>query len=343
MNNKPLSIFQFLLENKCSVNAQALGGNPLFYVSEKNNHVPFEIIKYLLEQKADMNCRNGIGETPIYSISQRRDFDVEMLKYFIDVKTDVSVSFSGSSNLLHVLCSSTFDLDVDVVRTLVENNCDINQVDDSRYTPLQMFCEMGYGSLDVLKFLVERDVSLLNFPNEFRDTPLHSAIYNENFSFECIQYLVEMKSDLNATNERHRTVARSALERDHRILNYLLDSGAPLFVGDQNNSVNMPHKNQIILLSQTDYYFDCSLISNYLVIAQDYEKGKLWNTERNKYFSPLFQQKLFNFLVWTKIFSRKVKQIFPKPLITTIIRKVFTPDKQRAKVVKLYYEEENNF
>ena len=56
------------------------------------------------------------------------------------------------------------------------------------------------------------------------------------------------------------------------------------------------------------------------VLLEDYKNGNLWNQERHKYLPLFLQERIESFLKCVKIYCKKTKIIFPKPLLKMIIK-----------------------
>ena len=93
------------------------------------------------------------------------------------------------------------------------------------------------------------------------------------------------------------------------------------------NNENMSEKEKFavtrlfVLNGSQIFFFRHSFSYNFLqVINEEYLNGKLWNTKLFSLFPFEVQNKIYNFLVLTKILSKNLKKIFPKPLSQLIIR-----------------------
>lgn len=362
-------ILGFLIDNKCSVNARDESECTPLHLVSKFKEFQHNTIKYLLEQKANIDAEDYYGLTPFHYLCEKDVVCLEELKTLVEMKADPKKISKEKRNAFHCVVSKKY-LNIDVFNYLFEQKCDPFVEDKFGEVPFHIFCEKGIGSLEVAKFFVEKDPSVVNreaklqtwFVDKFtvnketkyidRNTlrstvyPINLACRNKKFPLETIRYLVDKKSDLTKISFS-QNLLHSSLEREFQLVKFLFDSGAKLFQQDDEKIVptirrlvigRISAETFVVLLSQPEFLFEKEsqqLKEPSELIFRDYEKGSLYTFDRNKFFPRIFQQKVFSIFLSLKYYSKRLHKVFPKPLILMIIRILHNEYKHHQFVVRL--------
>jgi ankyrin repeat protein len=174
-------------------------GTPLHAASRKG-HLDF--VSLLLDNGAHMNMTNGSGIIPLRSAYQDQDQAAMWLLPKSGAAADVQ--HDGSSLLTHDVSLSG---QIEVIRSLLQYNADVNTTDELKCTPLHWAASGGH--VDVTRILLEHWADI----NAISDygTPLYSA-----------------------SREGHIEVVRLLLERGAKVRIAAPDSETPIQVATRN-------------------------------------------------------------------------------------------------------------
>ena len=126
----------------------------------------------------------------------------EFFKHIL-LNQDFSQLYNLYGNPLHSLFKKEEFISLNNVKFLFENNADLNQLDETNKTPLQL-CAINSENLEVIKYLFENK-SDLNLKENSSKTALHFAALRKQFSFEIIKFLIENKSQVNSLDYKNNT------------------------------------------------------------------------------------------------------------------------------------------
>lgn len=191
---------------------------PLFYCIEKND---LELVKLCIENGAYINyqCYNLITQaTPLtyaiyircldISINDDIDYDInfEIINYLIQNGADmedviflegimVSEEILFNDNLVYnshfykydysPLYIAAMSNDLDLIKLLVENGCNINQKMDSGHTAIDW--SIRNRRIDIIQYFLSNNAELNMFNEEYDN----KILFDCKFSIELIEYLLE--------------------------------------------------------------------------------------------------------------------------------------------------------
>lgn len=116
--------------------------------------------------------------------------------------------------------------DLEAIQNLI-THIDINEKNEEGLTILHRLCGTVIESYkpSIIKFLIDNGADV-NIPDIFGDTPLHYAVYTDNY--EVTQILLENGADVNIKNiEDHETALHCACENgNYKIVLLLLTYSA---------------------------------------------------------------------------------------------------------------------
>ncbi len=179
----------------------------------KRGHVG--VVRVLLANGADVNAKDEDGFTALIEAALQGNLDVA--KLLVDKGSDLT-GFSDENHWTPLM-SAAAQGHLDVVRLLVEMGSDVNAVDTRGNTPLVLAA--ANGNLDVVKFLREKGATAV-------DGALIAAVDGTDGNhLAVIKWLVHQGADVNATDERGRTVLSIAHQTGRAdIVQYLKGRGA---------------------------------------------------------------------------------------------------------------------
>ena len=192
------------------------------------------ILKDLIAHGGEIEYQDNRGRKPIsYAATCQSS---EPLKYLISIKCNVNDrEKNGYTPLLHACRTSRYDN----VKLLIENGANINHKPRPGYAQaIHLACLHDYeDNINIVKYLLQVDASLIDSKGNGSKTPLHYAV--ENNCEDIVQLLVRSNAKINAVDKFKRTPLLIAAKHGYcRILNYLIQCGANISKAD--NSDNTP-------------------------------------------------------------------------------------------------------
>jgi len=91
-------------------------------------------------------------------------------------------------------------IDIQEIKSLIDEKVDVNYKNESRDIPLHLACANKNINIDIIKYLVSEKADILGKDDYYRKTALHYACENENNNIDIIKYLLSEKADINAKN-----------------------------------------------------------------------------------------------------------------------------------------------
>lgn len=183
-----------------------------------------DCLPFFFEAKCDFRWRNKHGLTPVHiAVINKR---VNVLRLLHDAGVNFNVLDNENNSAVHM---ASIHGDVDVCKILLESNADVMGRNDKGWTPA--FMATFYGNVGILKLFRER----IDIMHRIRNgsTVLHLAV--EQFQFEVLAYLIELKVDLNVMDDLGNTPAIVAVHSSNlRALKMLRAAKARLDVPNLN-------------------------------------------------------------------------------------------------------------
>ncbi|OWY93867.1 hypothetical protein PHMEG_00036576, partial [Phytophthora megakarya] len=117
---------------------------------------------------------------------------------------------------------------LNVIRFLVGKGANVDTRMSDLSTPLLNICARYSGELNVAEFLVDRGANSNAQDTTFGEMPLMRA--SRNGRLDIVQYLVEVRADVNSVANSKRTSLLYALEYDHLdVARFLVVIGADIY------------------------------------------------------------------------------------------------------------------
>ncbi|CAG8466770.1 4170_t:CDS:2, partial [Scutellospora calospora] len=211
------NIIKILLEKNANINAVSNNNWTLLHFAATAGHV--EVIKTLLEQKCKINTTDKDSKTALDLAAENKH--VEAVKYLLKAEASADKDFNEQYfNHIYFAAKKNY---VNVVKLLLEKETDIN---------LRLPHTAGKEDIQIIKLLLE------NGENNFDingSTPLHWAALEGHK--EIVKYLIEKNDSLvNMINENSETALHEAAWNGHReIVEFLLDHGANINFKNKND------------------------------------------------------------------------------------------------------------
>ncbi|MFN4151806.1 MAG: ankyrin repeat domain-containing protein [Candidatus Sericytochromatia bacterium] len=145
----------------------------------------------------------------VYAIENKNN---EVAEYLINMGSDINVLTSEKDNLL--LLATEKDLNVNVIKLLIEKGLDVNSISKDGNSPL---CYASFnGNKEVVKLLISKNANVNNI-NGFKNSPLLLASFFEKSDLktnydEIISILIENKADPNILNNNSDSLISLAIE-----------------------------------------------------------------------------------------------------------------------------------
>ncbi|WP_353283576.1 ankyrin repeat domain-containing protein [Wolbachia endosymbiont (group A) of Pogonocherus hispidulus] len=231
VKNGDLNKIEDLVSQGTSLEVKDSNGNTLLHYASQNNHL--RVVKYLIKKEASLKAKNKDGETPLDLAVQKNYIDIiEFLK-----KTQLDLD----KELLAVANGD----DLNRVKALVSQGASLEAKDNSDNTPLHNACNNGH--VKVVEYLVEEGASL-KAKNKDGEAPLHVAVQHDG-TLEVIEFILSRDlSGINDITNNGKTPLHLAIRGDKpNTVELLLRKGASIAVKDKNG------KTPLDLAKQEDY------------------------------------------------------------------------------------------
>jgi ankyrin repeat protein len=250
------AIVRYLVDRGAAVGAQDSEGATVLHEAVRYGHT--EIVDFLLKKNANPNIPDRMGKTPLLLIIPRGK-EQEIYSLLLENGANPMAKDMYGDTVLHIATMNNVSLSAFTL--LAEKETDVNERNKQGVTPLAVAVE--HQNSGIVNFLASRgaDIHAGDFEGKTpltrafgssqdmislllnsrtittRDsqgnTPLHIAVLN---SYERINDLIKLGSDVNARNHAGDTPLALAIQRNQRIIGEnLLSSGAQIFSANAGN------------------------------------------------------------------------------------------------------------
>ena len=152
--------------------------------------------------------------------------DLKDIKKLLSQGANIHTRDDDGGVLLNAIQNNSYN----VVKYLVEQGADVNDVDDCGNTPLHV--AVDDNKFVWVKYLVEHGADI-NVMDESGYTPLYSAINNDNFNM--VKYLVDQGANINIKCDDEPLLIKS-FNFQNRITLYLIENGADVNVKSEDSA-----------------------------------------------------------------------------------------------------------
>jgi len=224
VENGHLDIVEFLIKNKADVNLGMENGlTPLMICTLQKN---LGTVKMLLaENVVDVNRADLNGYTALHFAAQIGS--VEIAKYLItEKKADVNVEIFelGETPLIRAVMYGNFE----IVKLLLENDANVNQITKTGRTALHFAAELG--DLEIVEHLIKNKVDV----NLGTGTALMMATIENNF--DIVKILLKNEADVNKISLNGYTALHFAVKNGSlEIAEYLIKNNADIDLGNEEH------------------------------------------------------------------------------------------------------------
>nr|WP_246198629.1 ankyrin repeat domain-containing protein [Wolbachia endosymbiont of Ctenocephalides felis wCfeJ] len=214
-----------------SLEVKDSNGNTLLHYASQNDHL--EAVKYLIKKGASLKAKNKYGKTPLDLALQKNYISIiEFLKKTqLDLDEELLATVKGD--------------DLNRVKALVSQGASLEAKDNSNNTPLHNACNNGH--VKVVEYLIQEGASL-KAKNKDGEAPLHVAVQHDG-TLEVIEFILSRDlSGINDITNNGKTPLHLAIREDKpNTVQFLLRKGASIAVKDKNG------KTSLDLAKQEDY------------------------------------------------------------------------------------------
>ncbi|XP_071154184.1 serine/threonine-protein phosphatase 6 regulatory ankyrin repeat subunit B-like [Mytilus edulis] len=184
-----------------------------------------EVIHNFLGKEYSLNIRNKYGQTPLHVACIHRRYNI--IKLLLNNNCDINAVDNNNKSALSLASEIG---DEEIVLQLDNNNADVNISNCTSQSPIHIACEFGYTK--IVKTLLR--TCSINLGDSNNCTPLYlSSKYGR---IDIVQLLISKNADINYTDNDNRTPLLVACEAAHiDIIKLLIDNKVDINLGNNNN------------------------------------------------------------------------------------------------------------
>ncbi|XP_071148684.1 ankyrin-1-like [Mytilus edulis] len=219
-------IVKLLFEHNCNPNICNSKHESVLFCASKTNRAEF--VNFLLENNCDPNICNDKNESPLFAASKEGHADIVTL--LLEHNCDANICNDTKESPLFIACmcnklrlvqavqhlsfafSRSTQNYTEIVKLLLEHNCDPNTCNDKNESALFGACKTGLTEIVPLLLKENCDPRFCNDQNE---SPLFAA--SKYGHLDIVRLLLEQKYDLNIYNNKNESplfIASSAGEAE---------------------------------------------------------------------------------------------------------------------------------
>jgi ankyrin repeat protein len=197
-SNEPLDslkdYIKFFIANGADINSRDRNSNnsPFLFFLYKHGGKQHDLFMFLVECGADIREVDGSGNSVLHIISFCVNVDIRIVKYLVENGANVNAKNFGSSTPLHSVAMHSSDHNFAVIKYLVEQGADVNAKTSENSRPIHFAANAGH--YETIKYLTDQKAEL-NIKTTHGSTPLHSACNHANV--DIIKFLIDHGCDIN--------------------------------------------------------------------------------------------------------------------------------------------------
>lgn len=186
--NDNFEIIDLLLKLGCDVNARNNNlETPLHLAVQFKNA---EAVQKLLLEHANPNALNKQRVAPLHISASRGDVDI--LNLLLNYGAKLNIADNNGEKPIHYAVKSG---KIEMIRHILSSGASLVECDDRKNTALHYACQKGD---DNLVSYILRHLTISNFPNIYKETPMHlAAVYCKPAT---IALLLEKGYDIDSLN-----------------------------------------------------------------------------------------------------------------------------------------------
>jgi len=218
---------EYLIDHVKDINILNMKGNTPLHIACCNGNL--KTVKYLIKNNANLSIKNYQNNTPLF-LSWKNKF-LEIADLLIEHEATVC-PFENDENGNTPLTFATLYGYSKIVKKLIKNGSDPNQIDNQGQSLLILACSSG--NLDIVKYLIELGVDI-NFISTSGKSALHISC--EKGYYETSKYLIEHKAKINLTDRNGYTPFSLACKSGNlEIVKYMINYHVDI---NQENNVEI--------------------------------------------------------------------------------------------------------
>ncbi len=141
----------------------------------------------------------------------------------LDARTTYTTSILSFKEDQTALFKAIKDKNLKQIKSLINSGSDVNEKDDSGYTPLMT--AISLGNLKIVKLLISKGAELEDYDN-FGNTPLMYALYDSEEKDSILEFLLSLNVNTELMNKDELTPLILATLNNHcKSMKLLIDSG----------------------------------------------------------------------------------------------------------------------
>ncbi|PSN40934.1 hypothetical protein C0J52_16263 [Blattella germanica] len=216
-----------LLKHGANPNAKdECGRTPMHHAVEANL---IKVVECLLELECDIDCSNTEGGTPLLKAIEQGNEEIAIT--LLNHGANPNANKYGNT-AMHYAAKKRL---IKVVECLLELKCDLSFSNNQGYTPLMELVKEGNEEIAIN--LLKHGANP-NAKDKYGNTLMHYAA--ENYLLKVVECLLELKSDINFSNNRGDTpLMEVAKEGNEEIAIKLLKHGSNANAKDRHGNTPM--------------------------------------------------------------------------------------------------------
>lgn len=162
---------------------------------------------------------------------------VDIQKYIIDNCTDLEFVNTDNETLVQLVCKLSKP---DIIKYLLDKNVNLMQkTKHTKKTPLHYLCANPNITEEILKYIVDKKVKLDCKDNNNKQ-PIHYLTNNRAVTIEMIKIFIDNKIDLNCKDkDDRRPIHNLCTNTKFDIIKFVADNGAHLEIDDNFRPIHL--------------------------------------------------------------------------------------------------------
>lgn len=220
------------------------------------------------------------------------NMNIEGAKKSIEIGANVNFKcYDNNPALLWASCEEN----PESLRLLIQCGANVNAKNDYNQTPL--YWAIYYGRLENIKILIQNQANINDV--NYNKNIWYVAVTAKEFSYEIMEYLYTIDSNINIQNEEEETPLHFAVKNNKpKSVEFLINKNADITIKDENNSTAMDlavEKQNIeiiyILLHKIDYHTLYQILQNYFFHVNNFNDMQFYKQIKNIYQKLIAQHK----------------------------------------------------
>lgn len=222
-----LEIIKFLLDNGAYVNVQNSVGMTPLHLSIMSENI--EMVELLIRKGADINITDKRAQTPIELAVSLSNLDI--VKLLLKNKAKIDIKNSEGDPFIFTVISYFKDAEI---LGMFMKNVNINSLNKQNHNLLQYELSLPNSNINTIKFLIDNGCDI-NYADSDGNTSLHFAMEH---NIETVKLLVKNGANVNAINNEGEMPLYEAVKLETiETVKFLLKNGANPNIRNKNNNL----------------------------------------------------------------------------------------------------------